>query len=301
MRTPITLCAALLVLHGGAALAAQTTSTMLGPSETMVSTCAGLNTGFAWGPGGLAPMVTGRNDCQSTTTTQPGQAISRSVAYDENPDPVASKAAGTAQMGQLQLNTWMKGDNQNGLSAGFANAGWNDTLTIAPLDPALLGQIAYFEFKLHVTGSYSATNTANAGTGLSMIALRDDGFFGGAFVKQGFGVLGGFPVSETVDEFATLYVAAPVGSAFELGVFAGAYSSGGSSLPGPNEAENQFTITWQGISAVTVNGTPIAYNLISQSGIDWHQAFTSPVPEPASAWLMLAGAGLLLARRRAWS
>lgn len=298
MRTPIPACAALLALNCAPALADQTTAAMLGSSETMVSVCAGLNTGNGWGPGGLVPMLAGRHDCQSTTTTSPSQALARSVAYDEQPKPVNASAQGLVQMGQMNLSTWMNGDNKDGLSAGFATGGWNDRLTLNPLDPSLKNQIAYFEFQVHVTGSLSATNTANAATGLSMIALRDDGFFGGAWSEQAFGVFGNPAVSRTIDKVATLWVAAPLGTAFDLGFFAAAYSSGGSSLPGPNEAQNDFQVSWLGISAVTVNGNPVAYSLTSQSGIDWNQPFTTPVPEPASLLLMAAGVALLLTRRR---
>lgn len=299
MRTPALACAAWLALGSLPALAEQTTAAMLGPSETMVSICAGVQNGSGFGPGGLVGMLPARSDCQSARTTVPSQVVSRSVAYDELPSPVQATASGQAQMGQMSFQTWMNGDNAYGLSMGSANAGWNDLLTIMPQDAALVGQIAYFAFNVHVTGSMSITNTANAGSGLSLLALRDDGFFGGSWVEQGFGVLGNPPVSKTVDTVATLYVAAPLGSAFELGVFGVAWSSGGSSLPGPNEAQNQFAVTWLGIQEVSVNGTPVAYSLTSLSGIDWTQPFAAPVPEPAAALLMLAGiAGLLLARRR---
>lgn len=298
MRTHPLACAVLLALSGASARADQTTAAMLGSSETLVSVCAGLNTGNGWGPGGLVPMVPGRQDCQSATTVSPSQALARTAAYQEPGKAIAASAQGQAQMGQMSLATWMNGDNKDGLSAGFATGGWNDRLTLAPLDPALNNQLAYLEFQVHVTGSLSVTNTANAATGLSMVALRDDGLYG-AWSEQAFGVVGNLPVSRTIDKVATLAVAAPLGVAFDLGFFASAYSSGGSSLPGPNEAENDFQVTWLGISEVSVNGTPVAYSLFSQSGIDWNQAFTTPVPEPASALLMLAGVGVLLARWRA--
>lgn len=298
MRFSLLACGAALAFGGQPALADQTTAAMLGSSETMVSICAGVQNGNGFSPGGLVGMLPGRSDCQSATTTAPDQVVMRSVQYDELPSAVQSSAEGTARMGQLQLASWMNGNNQFGLSMGSANAGWNDRITVTPLNPALNGQIAYFEFQVHVTGSLAVTNTANASTGVSLIALRDDGFFGGSWSDQAFGVLGNPAVSRTVDSVATLWVAAPLGSPFEFGFFAVAWSSGGSSLPGPNEATNQFEITWAGVSAVTLNGNPVAYSLSSQSGIDWNEAFTSPVPEPAGALLMLAGVGCLLARRR---
>ena len=56
---------------------------------------------------------------------------------------------------------------------------------------------------------------------------------------------------------------------------------------------------WRGITVLDGNGQPIAgLRLVSESGVDW--LAPSPVPAPASAWLMLCGLAALAAcaRRR---
>lgn len=80
--------------------------------------------------------------------------------------------------------------------------------------------------------------------------------------------------------------------------YAGASGDGHASIN--IDAMNSFD--WRGIQSVTVGGRDVAFTLTSQSGVDW----ISPVPEPASAWLLAIGlgacAGLLrIQKRRATS
>src|SRR5512146_276364 len=177
----IALPASIFALGTASGHAAQLTLFDIGPSAAMVSSCAGLQNGNGFSPGGTVGMLA-RSSCESGSTTVAGSPVSRFVDYNENPvAPVHATAQGSAEFGQLKLKSWFNSDTAQGLTIGVTNAGWNAPVLISAADPALTGQTAFWTFDLHLTGVLSGASFGNSGVGLSMIALKDNGFFGSSY------------------------------------------------------------------------------------------------------------------------
>lgn len=292
---------------GGMAQATQVSRTQTPAPAAMVSTCSGLASGSnVIEAGGLINFVDNRFLCQSAQTAAPGGSVASSSTYTE---PLIHHADASAQatLGQVKLSSGFRSNSSlPGFTGGFANGGWLDMLTVLPAQAAQIGQTAIFSFQLHVTGSLAALPQGNSGTSITLTAYRNDvsvNQVGGSghLVIGGQGQ-GGFPYSQTVDQIETFSVPVTLGTAFELGIFGLARS--GAASRGPDwwsEASNDFsnTITWAGVSGLTVDGQAVVgFSLASASGIDWMGAYTAPVPEPAAAWLLLLGTGALLWQRR---
>jgi hypothetical protein len=66
---------------------------------------------------------------------------------------------------------------------------------------------------------------------------------------------------------------------------------------GSQSASLGLLVYWNGIEQVTVDGVPIAFTLISESGHDWTRP-SAPIPEPSAFTLLYIGlAGALAVRR----
>lgn len=296
-----------LVLAAGLAIAppgaqaAQTTLFQLGPSEVMVSACAGLQTGNGWSPGGSVSMIDARSTCESGTTVEPAGEVSRSVVYDESPTAVQASSQGQARFGQIRLASAFAADTANGLSMGVVNAGWNATMTVLPFDPADIGKAALYTFGIHVDGLLAGAGFGNSGAGLSLWALVDDGFTGASWSASGQGVLFQ-PYHQVLDEDIEFSLPITLGTPFKLGFFAATWSGNASGFGGASQASTDLwnTITWNGVRAVTVAGVPIDHALDSSNGIDWRLPFAAADPQavPLPSTLLLAAAGVLLARGR---
>ena len=194
-----------------------------------------------------------------------------------------------------------------GFGAAAATGGWVDMLTLNPINANQIGQVASFSFQINLGGTLAGQGAADSWNSLARFGvtphLNDAAFVPGPQANiaiQGQGQQG-FRYNETVNQFVTFTTPITLGTPFELGVFARAFAGVASTGPVtvPSEATVDFTntVTWGGISALMLNGSSVPCSLVSASGINWTQAFSAPVPEPAGVWLWAAGLALLGARR----
>lgn len=307
------LCAATLALVGASASAA---ASELGHLDlpapgAMVSVCGGLNySGSAYAIGDKGVWLPGQASCQAALSS--GGSVSQSAAYlVASPEPVDASASGTATLGQMHLYAHSRATPAAGFAQAEATGGWTDILTLMPANPADIGKTASLSFALQVEGTLAGQQGSdfsfNSIASLGLKPYVDDAGLpagpGAEFVVGGQGQYG-FPYNRTVDQLVGFSANVTLGTAFELGIFARALAGNASAgyVYEANDATVDFlnTLSWAGISSLTIDGTPIAYTLSSASGIDWTQPYAAPVPEP-QAWALWV-AGLLTAamlRRRA--
>jgi PEP-CTERM motif len=271
----------------------------LGSTGALVSSCAGLATGAFPIEGGLFDWQPGKFNCNAASITTPGPVLTASGAYTQATPSVQADSHGSATYGSVGMYAHFRANASAGFAAAESTAGWTDTWTLMPANPAQIGQSAVVSFSIHLDGVLDGLPTGNSYTRIgSQVWLNNLPVGGQNFRRQGQGQ-GGFPFHLEIDQDVNFSVTVTLGTPFELGVFSRA--SAGTAGSGPNwfsEATSDFasTLTWQGISGVTVAGNAIGYSLSSQSGVDWTVAY-APVPEPSVA-LLLGGGLLALALRR---
>ncbi len=304
MRTRTTRLVAVALVTGPAALSVSATE--LGRLDiaapgAMISTCGGMGGMGAVGDKGA--WLPGQFDCNAQQTNSPTTTVGQSAAYAVGgPTPVDTAAHGEAVMGQTRLYATFVGSNAAGFEVAQATGGWVDMLTLNPANMGDIGKTAILSFAVQVSGTLKSLPQGNGVSSFSVKPyLNDASILSDQGIEQRFTVQGqgqfNFPYDETVDHTATFTANVTLGTAFELGVFARAlvgnasYASG-SSFVSAGTVDFSNTISWAGISSVTLNGNPLAYTLASVSGIDWTQPYAL-VPEPA-AWVLWA-AGLLCA------
>jgi hypothetical protein len=271
----------------------------LGSTGALVSSCAGIATGAFPTEGNRFDWQIGKSNCSAFSTTTPGQVLSASNSYTQATPSIQADTHGSAQYGSVGMYAHFRANASAGFAASETTAGWTDTLTLMPVNPAQLGQNAVLSFSLHLDGVLDGLPTGNSYTRIGTQVWLNNATTASNFRAQGQGQ-GGFPFHKVIDQDLNFNVTVKLGTPFELGVFSRA--SVGTAGAGPNwfsEATSDFasTLTWQGISGVTLAGNAIAYTLSSQSGIDWTQAYTASVPEPAPS--VLLGLGLWVVGRRA--
>lgn len=289
-------------LMGGPANALELGQQDLGATGALVSSCAGMASGSFPVEGSYFDWQPGKANCSAAMTTTPGQLLAASDSYTQASPSVQGQAQGSAQYGSVGMFAHFRANASAGFAAAEATAGWTDTWVLMPANPAQMGQNVVLSFGLHLSGVLDGLPTGNSYTRIgTQVWLNNAPASGQSFRAQGQGQ-GGFPFHQVIDQDLNFQVSVTLGQSFELGLFSRA--SVGTAGAGPDwfsEASSDFasTLTWQGISGVTLAGNAIAYTLSSQSGIDWQQAF-APVPEPATTWLLSVGllTMLLLLRRR---
>lgn len=286
-----------LALASLSGLAAELSQSDLGATGALVSSCAGMATGAFPVEGGLFDWQAGLSNCNAALTTTPGQPLTASGAYSQVTPYVQADSHGSAAYGSVGMYAHFRANNSAGFAAAESTAGWTDTWTLMPANPAQVGQSAVVSFTVHLDGVLEGLPTGNSYTRIGTVVWLNNAP-GPYFRAQGQGQ-GGFPFNQVIDQDLSFSVTVTLGTPFELGIFSRA--SAGVAGAGPNwfsEATSDFasTLTWQGISGVSVAGNAIAYTLSSQSGVDWTVAY-APVPEPSVA-LLLGGGLLALALRR---
>lgn len=300
-----------LAVGPAAVSAAQLGRLDLAAPGAMISTCGGI--GQATAVGDSLFFQPGRSNCNAQQTALPNAIVAESATYSEAPVTVNTFASGQATMGQTKLFAHSRARQDSGAFVqSTATGGWVDTLTLNPVNQAQIGQTANFSFLIDVGGTLAGQGATDSFNSLARFGitpyLNDATFVPGPeaqFAIQGQGQMG-FPYNQTVNQLVTFTTNVTLGTPFELGVFARALAGNASfgSVTAFSEATVDFsnTITWAGISALTLNGTPLAYTLASASGIDWTQAYAAPIPEPATwaLWAIgLLGLGAAMQRCRA--
>jgi hypothetical protein len=280
--------------------AAELSQQNLGATGALVSSCAGLATGSFPVEGGLFDWRPGLSNCNAASTTTPGQQLATSGTYNQATPSIQADSHGSAAYGSVGMYAHFRANASAGFAAAESTAGWTDTWTLMPANPAQIGQNAVLSFSVHLDGVLDGLPIGNSYTRIgSQVWLNNTAVAGQSFRAQGQGQ-GGFPFHQVIDQDVNFSVTVKLGTPFELGVFSRA--SAGTAGAGPNwfsEASSDFasTLTWQGVSGVTVAGNAIGYTLSSQSGIDWNVPY-APVPEPSMALLLSGGLLALVLRRR---
>lgn len=198
------------------------------------------------------------------------------------------------------------GRHQGTVSAGGS---FSDDITILPDDPGLLFQPAILHGTLRLDGhvfvaannvpplapnevssflsaSWSASvaifdgstlSSANWG-GTSVVGSTNDGSFG-----------------TSVPAFLAFQLPVRLGSTVPSQLSVNLFTQlHGTAIPRRGDVSGILsfydTLSWGGITAITTtDGTPIEFDVISGSGVDWSQPASAPVPLPGTAWLLFSG------------
>ncbi|MEO8442126.1 MAG: FxDxF family PEP-CTERM protein [Betaproteobacteria bacterium] len=292
-----------LIGHSGA-MAAQLSRSDIAAPGYFVSAVGGLANGNGFNVGDVIPILPGESVSNSAQGSSLFGVINQSATYSNVSQHVQTQSNGSAGFGVINLFADFSGPNSAQFPVSVVTGGWVDSLLFNLQGHT--GESGLMSFGMHVEGTLESLAGFNSLAGFGLRPYVDDQFLStvpSALIFQGQGQIG-FPYNETVDTIVTFNIPFTFGTAFELGIFANAIARTASqgAVEAINTATVDFsnTITWNGISAVTLNGQAVDYDLTSASGVDWRTATVTAVPEPETYVMLLAGLGLLgfVARRR---
>jgi len=275
----------------------------------LVASCAGMTNGgsFTAGANLEAEFTAGSYNCNSQLAASGGVSASASYASGQ----ISNDAQGSVTYGTMHFAANNSAPSNSFFPSGKTTGGWADTWTIS--SPGLDGQAGRLVFTVDVTGTLHADGFAGSTRFQLLEYVNKQMVYRDAIFDAANPVIGVSTdrqqrvwalasdwsnLDATVDETVTFTVPFVYGQSFELGIFgfltAGMRSA--SSITSISNANGDFshTITWGGIQQVLSNGVPVEFTASTASGTNW----AVPVPEPASAMLILAGVGALAMRRR---
>ncbi len=271
-----------------------------------------------------APLT---SECQDVTLSDPTGPLSQSALYTPSPGDVLAQAdigGNLGHVGGITLVTVSVGNTSGSaqfVEGAFAQAGsrWIDTWTVNA--PALTGTAGTMFASVVVDANTAVTldtlplgalgACAQAGWTLNL----SGGEFGGGLINA----VGGQEVCEDAGGTYTQNQGSAGTFSFSVPIIFGqehgwdmtwratssvyGWVDDGGSLTGSAELEFSNTVQWLGVSQVQdANGNPVAFTMVSGSGVDWTSAVPlQVVPLPATIWLLgtaLAGVATRFRNRR---
>lgn len=309
----VAVAAAASVFGAGAAHAGNSQSTVNPPGGFSTACAAGLSSGVTYTPGlDLVAAFSGWVGNYSCQTEAFDGATGQSSAAAQWVSPGVQNASSVqAGMGRIQLQASHAAPNNIQFPVATSGGGWSESMAVDVTGHT--GQAATWLFTVDVSG------TLTSSTGLTRVYMNAyknqqelrsyvPGYDTGNSTphttdrQRVVWAQGGTGSRNIVDQI-TFAVPVTLGQSFVWGVYATA-SAGLASFTSTGtmstaEADFSHTLRYGGSAGVLING--VLYegeSLVAASGINWQQA--TPVPEPGSAGLLLAGMASLgaLARRR---